>query len=108
MEYHCLPTENFTILVEVCTKTKFLQGVCPYYDSVGKSIQMSAKSCQSAKIPCPARYPSNTTYIYTSCYPSIFVTGGAEKRTVSGMHFWKTILLMIPIYLLYITGYHDI
>lgn len=62
--YHCLPTEK-SQLAEVCAHSINLVGVCPYYDTVGKSVQRSQISCVSAN--CKV-YRSTNLYKYQDCY----------------------------------------
>lgn len=71
-EYHCVPTETKGQLVEVCTQAIFLQGVCPYYDTVGKSLQMGSVSCLSddPSQNCSTRYFSTSVYKYKVCFQS--------------------------------------
>lgn len=81
--YHCVPTETGQ-LVEVCTSPINLQGVCPYYDTVGKRLQMSSVSCKSNNTlqNCSTRYPSTHVYKYKVCFPN---TGDVSSAT-SGIH----------------------
>lgn len=39
-DYHCVPTET-NQTVEVCAKPLYLQGVCPFFDTVGQKLQMT-------------------------------------------------------------------
>lgn len=69
--YHCLPTEKGQ-LVEVCANPINLNEKCPYYDTVGKLIQRSEKSCVSANFTknCTDVYSSADVYNYSVCYLS--------------------------------------
>lgn len=66
--YHCLPTENGT-LVEVCAEPINLNYACPYYDTVGESIQRSDIFCNSTdSTNCTAVDSSNTIYQFPVCH----------------------------------------
>lgn len=89
--YHCVPTETGQ-LVEVCTSPIHLQGVCPFYDTVGKRLQMSSVSCKSNNTlqNCSTRYLSTHVYKYKVCFP---YTGDVSSAT-SRIHCKRE----IPIY----------
>lgn len=76
--YHCVPTET-NQTVEVCAKPLYLQGVCPFFDTVGQRLQMGDVSCLSnnQSESCSARYISTTVYKYKVCFPY-------HKQPVSG------------------------
>lgn len=69
--YHCVPNETGQ-LEEVCTPPLYLQGVCPYYDTVGERLQMGDISCISNDPckTCTARYLSTSVHKYKVCFPS--------------------------------------
>lgn len=69
-DYHCVPTET-NQTVEVCVKPLYLQGVCPFFDTVGQRLQMGGVSCLSTNQSesCSARYKSTTVYKYKVCFP---------------------------------------
>lgn len=71
--YHCLFTEKGQ-LVEVCAIPINLNEVCPYYDTVGKSIERSNTFCNSVDLTknCTAVYSSADVHVdnYSVCYSS--------------------------------------
>lgn len=96
--YHCLPTEK-SQLVEVCAHSINLVGVCPYYDTVGKSVQRSKISCVSEN--CKVHRSTNL-YKYHVCNvpsPNETRSQGTTEALSSGatgihrdaMRFWKFI-----------------
>lgn len=95
--YHCVQTETKGQLVEVCTPAIFLQGVCPYYDTVGKSLQMGSISClDNASQNCSTRYFSTSVYKYNVCFPSMEQVSFAnswihsiknKSRTIASLFF---------------------
>ncbi|XP_078311891.1 uncharacterized protein LOC111101707 [Crassostrea virginica] len=90
--YHCVANENMK-LVEVCTETIYLQGVCPFYDTGGKLLQMGKVSCKvSATQNCSDRYISTTVYKYPVCYPSI--SSGSSEKQSKGMSYGVFLILL--------------
>lgn len=91
--YHCLLTEKGQ-LVEVCVNPINLHGVCPYYDTVGKSVQRSHMSCVSVDLTknCTKLYSSANVYDYPVCYPSQGITdasvSGATRIHDDATRFW--------------------
>lgn len=82
-DYHCLPTEK-SQLVEVCADSINLVEVCPYYDTVGKSVQRSKISCVSAN--CKVHRSTNI-YKYQVCYvpsPNEELSQGTTEALSSG------------------------
>lgn len=91
-DYHCVPTET-NQTVEVCAKPLHLQGVCPFFDTVGQRLQMTEVSCLSTNQneSCSARYISTTVYKYKVCFPShLQPISGTPSIYASGIgkHSW--------------------
>lgn len=91
-DYHCVPTET-NQTVEVCAKPLHLQGVCPFFDTVGQRLQMTEVSCLSTNQneSCSARYISSTVYKYKVCFPShLQPISGTPSIYASGIgkHSW--------------------
>lgn len=96
--YHCLLTEERQ-LVEVCAKPINLHGVCPYYDTVGKSVQRSQVSCVSVDLTknCTKLYSSANVYDYPVCYLSQVIHpyalgSGATRIHDDATRFWVFII----------------
>ncbi|XP_078311437.1 uncharacterized protein LOC111100969 [Crassostrea virginica] len=92
--YHCVANENGH-LIEVCTNSIFLQEVCPYYDSVGKMLQMG-KACTR----CPPRYSSTNVYNYSECFPPQVShhSGGIRKYCMEKSYLLSTLMILWVIF----------
>nr|XP_022288857.1 uncharacterized protein LOC111100968 [Crassostrea virginica] len=90
--YHCVANEN-GLLIEVCTNSIFLQGVCPYYDSVGEVLQMGS-ACKR----CPPRFSSTNVYKYSECFPpqvSPHHSGGIRKYCMEKSYLLSTLMIHV-------------
>lgn len=72
--YHCVPINNTTILVEVCTKPLlYVDGVCLNYDTVDKSLQRNVNTCLSQPLnkncTFDKKYNSTSLFEHQICYP---------------------------------------
>ncbi|XP_062572142.1 uncharacterized protein LOC134234097 [Saccostrea cucullata] len=70
LEYHCVPTEDVGVFVEVCAAIfRNLYGVCTEWNTLGEIIQPSwLRDCAASLNPCSPPYLSNETFEYSICY----------------------------------------
>lgn len=73
--YHCILNKEATLLLEVCAPRFFLAGYCARFSEVKKRIINDPRlDCTKFDPPCPARFPSNESYMYQMCYRNTSVS----------------------------------
>ncbi|XP_061169429.1 uncharacterized protein LOC133178737 isoform X2 [Saccostrea echinata] len=70
LEYHCVPTEDEDVYVDLCAFPIMSHGgFCTEWNTGGETLQPSGnRSCTASSNPCPNSYLSNETYNYHICY----------------------------------------
>lgn len=71
-KYHCVINELGNSIVEVCAEAYYIHGYCPEYNTYGAVVQAHFNlKCSEVQPPCPDRYLSTESYLYSSCMETV-------------------------------------
>lgn len=92
--YHCVLNKDATQLLEVCAPRFFLMGLCARFSEVNKRIiNEPGLDCTKFDPPCPARFPSNESYKYQTCYRTV----GKSQQQKESLHESTLFILYVAV-----------